>query len=131
MPIPSPELSVTTSLIDQAQKVLDGAIGELRDHGGVDKNQGFAYDLAHASSAIAAARACVAYAKKGDTEAQLVTAFLAMALADLAARVLGSRGTLGSVGRLVRSLPELRRHLPRCRLSGLARRNSGTSTPRT
>jgi (2S)-methylsuccinyl-CoA dehydrogenase len=83
------DLDLATSLVDQAQSVIDAALVELRARGGVDNNQSLAYDLAHAASAIATARSCLSYAVKGDVEARLVAAFLAIALSDLAARVLG------------------------------------------
>jgi (2S)-methylsuccinyl-CoA dehydrogenase len=97
MPAPPLDLDVAASLIDQAQSVIDAALKELLARGGVDDNQLFAYDLAHAASALATARSSLAYAAKGDVEAQLFAAFLAIALSDLATRVLG-REALWGVG---------------------------------
>src|SRR5665213_2216763 len=90
------DLDVAASLIDQAQSVIDVAVGELRARGGVDENQSLAYDLAHAASAVATARSCLNYAAMGDDEAKLVAAFLAIALSDLASRVLGREDYWGT-----------------------------------
>jgi len=88
-------LTVASELIDQAQAVIDGALRELAGHGGIDKQQTLAYDIAHTSSAVATARACLSYAAKGPTEASLSAAFLALALSDLATRVLGRENLWG------------------------------------
>jgi (2S)-methylsuccinyl-CoA dehydrogenase len=76
-------------LIEQAQSIVDGALQELAARGGIDAQQTLAYDIAHAASAVATARACLDYAQHGVLETQLVEAFVALALSDLAARVLG------------------------------------------
>lgn len=85
----SPNDATTDELIERAQHVLDRAIASLGRRGGPDANQALAYDIAHASSAIATARSCRSYAARGELEARLVAAFLAIALSDLAGRVLG------------------------------------------
>jgi len=89
MPTTSRDLNAASLLIEQAQRIIDGAIKELARTGGIDKNETLAYDIAHASSAIATARACLSYAAHGDTEADLTLAFLALAFSDLAQRMLG------------------------------------------
>src|SRR5665213_2007645 len=94
MPSPS-TLDVASELIDQAQRVIDGAVRQLKDRGGPDQEQSLAYDVAHAASAIATARACLSYAQKGATEAALASAFLGLALADLCERVLGREALWG------------------------------------
>jgi (2S)-methylsuccinyl-CoA dehydrogenase len=93
----SPPLSLTTAseLVDRAHEVIDAAVRQLRDRGGVDANQSLAYDVAHAASALATAESSLNYFSRGDTEAQLVAAFLAFALSDLAARVLGRESLWG------------------------------------
>jgi (2S)-methylsuccinyl-CoA dehydrogenase len=85
------ELSLThvAELISQAQLIVDNGLDRLALNGGIDANQTFAYDLSHAASAIATARANLDYAAKGSLEATLSAAFLAQALTDLAGRVLG------------------------------------------
>jgi (2S)-methylsuccinyl-CoA dehydrogenase len=89
MPAPPLDLAHASELLDRAQAVIDGALVALRDSGGIDTHQSLAYDVAHAASALATARASMAYAAKGETESELVAAFLAIALSDLATRVLG------------------------------------------
>jgi (2S)-methylsuccinyl-CoA dehydrogenase len=82
-------------LVSAARSVIDGAIAQISARGGVDANQSLAYDLAHAASAVATARACLSYAESGPDESALVAAFLASALSDLATRVLGREATWG------------------------------------
>jgi len=89
MSTPASTTAPAAQLIDRAQTIIDNAVKELANRGGIDANQSLAYDLAHAASAIATARACLAYALKGDLESRLTDAFLALALGDLAARILG------------------------------------------
>jgi (2S)-methylsuccinyl-CoA dehydrogenase len=86
---PPLDLVHAAELVDQAQSVIDAAVVALRDSGGIDAHQTLAYDVAHAASAIATARASLVYAARGDVESQLVAAFLAIALSDLATRILG------------------------------------------
>jgi (2S)-methylsuccinyl-CoA dehydrogenase len=89
MPKPALDIDVATELIERAESVIQGALKELVARGGIDANESFAYDLAHAASALATARASLDYAKQGDEESSLVAAFLALALSDLASSVLG------------------------------------------
>src|ERR1700732_3628706 len=95
MSTPALDLDVATALIDQGDDVLTGALRELAKRGGVDANETLAYDLAHAASALATARSCLAYAAKGEVEAQLVAAFLAIVFSDLATRALGREESWG------------------------------------
>ena len=85
----SPSEVTTDELFERAQHVLDGAIASLRRRGGPEHHQALAYDIAHAASALATARSCRSYATRGALEERLVAAFLGLALADLAGRVLG------------------------------------------
>src|ERR1700722_12222058 len=89
MPAPPLDLADASGLLDLDQAVIDGALVALRDGGGIDAHQSVAYDLAHAASALATARASLHYAAQGEVESNLVAAFLALALSDLATRVLG------------------------------------------
>ena len=81
-------------LVDQAQRIVDGALRQLKERG-PDVDQSLAYDVAHAASAVATARAGVAYARHGAVESNLAAAFLALAFADLANRVLGHEARWG------------------------------------
>jgi len=97
MAAPALDLAVAADLIARADAIVEGALRELAARGGVDENESLAYDAAHAASALATARSVLVYATKGQDEANLVAAFLAIALSDLAARVLG-RESLWRVG---------------------------------
>ncbi|HEV3266974.1 MAG TPA: acyl-CoA dehydrogenase family protein, partial [Acidimicrobiales bacterium] len=95
MSTPVLDLDVAAALIDQGDVVVTGAFRELAKRGGVDANETLAYDLAHAASALAIARSCLTYAAKGDVEAHLVAAFLAIVFSDLATRSLGREESWG------------------------------------
>ncbi len=89
MSAPAPLSPNPAELIDRAQSIVDGALRQLAARGGIDEQQTLAYDLAHAASALATARAGLDYAEFGHDESRLAHAFLALALSDLATRVLG------------------------------------------
>jgi (2S)-methylsuccinyl-CoA dehydrogenase len=89
MPTPPLDLDVATDLVEQAQRVIDSAVQELKKLGGPDQYQSLAYDIAHGASAVATARAAMVYGAKGDDESKLAAAFLALVLGDVASRVLG------------------------------------------
>ena len=93
---PPLDLEDASELIERAQSVIEGALVSLKRGGGVDARQTLAYDVAHAASALATARASLAYAARGEDESRLVAAFLAIALSDLATRILG-RETIWAV----------------------------------
>jgi (2S)-methylsuccinyl-CoA dehydrogenase len=95
MPAPPLDTANAAHLVASAQSVIDGGISQLAARGGVDANQSLAYDLAHAASALATARSALTYAVTGPDEAALVAAFLAIALSDLATRVLGREAAWG------------------------------------
>ena len=95
MPTPPLDLDHAHDLVAKAQAVIDSGLRQLVERGGVDANQTLAYDLAHAASSVATARACLGYAAKGDVESRLVAAFMAVALSDLATRLLGREGHWG------------------------------------
>jgi len=86
---PPLDLINAAELVERAQSVIDGALISLKHGGGVDAHQSLAYDVAHAASALATARASLAYAAQGEVESNLVAAFLAIALSDFATRILG------------------------------------------
>jgi (2S)-methylsuccinyl-CoA dehydrogenase len=89
MPAPDPDLKGASELLASAEQVITRALTNLKALGGPDAHQTLAYDIAHAASALATARAGLAYGAKGDVEAKLASAFLALALSDVASRVLG------------------------------------------
>lgn len=86
---PPPSAETLTELVNGAGDVIAGAVEELVQRGGVERNQSLAYDVAHAASAVAAARSALAYAGHGDDEAELTAVFIALVLSDLGARISG------------------------------------------
>ncbi len=86
------DLERAAAAVDYAQGVIDHAATRLGDLGGPDAAQSLAYDVAHAASALATARATLEYGAHGPTEAALAQAFCGLALGDLAQRVLGREG---------------------------------------
>jgi (2S)-methylsuccinyl-CoA dehydrogenase len=89
MPSPTLDLQAAGELVSSADQVITSALKELKARGGPDVHQTLAYDIAHAASALATARAGLDYGTHGDVEADLAAAFLALALGDVASRVLG------------------------------------------
>src|SRR5487761_2466929 len=89
-------LASASALVARAQAMVDHALGELAASGGPERAQSLAYDLAHAASALATARAALAYGEAGPTEARLASAFTGLALSDLAGRVLGREALWGA-----------------------------------
>ena len=51
------DLSAAAEAVALADEVIGAAVRHLNDHGGPDANQVLAYDVAHAASAAATARA--------------------------------------------------------------------------
>jgi (2S)-methylsuccinyl-CoA dehydrogenase len=75
--------TATHSLARQVEQ--DGKIPAER----FDDHQVVAYDLAHAASAVAGSRVMLEYAQHGELEAQLAYVYVADAIADVAARLVG------------------------------------------
>jgi (2S)-methylsuccinyl-CoA dehydrogenase len=71
--------------------VVDGRIDVDR----LDRHQVLGYDLAHAASAIEGCRVMLRYAEHGEYESMLARAFVADALAELQAKVVGREATWG------------------------------------
>jgi (2S)-methylsuccinyl-CoA dehydrogenase len=90
-----PDLSAAADAVGLADGVIGTAVRHLNDTGGPDANQVFAYDLAHAASAAATARALLDYGAKGDTEARLACAFVADMVHDLITRLAGREHVWG------------------------------------
>ncbi|HEY3671779.1 MAG TPA: acyl-CoA dehydrogenase family protein [Acidimicrobiia bacterium] len=77
----------------------------------LDDHQVLAYDLAHAASAVEAARVMLAYAEYGEVESLLARAFVADAVADLGARLLGREAVWGvDASLLADALPFVEAH---------------------
>ena len=75
--------------------MIGAAVRHLNETGGPDANQVLAYDLAHAASAAATARALLDYGAKGDTEARIACAFAADMVHDLITRLAGREQVWG------------------------------------
>jgi (2S)-methylsuccinyl-CoA dehydrogenase len=91
----APDLSAAADAVALADGVIGTAVRHLNDTGGPDANQVFAYDLAHAASAAATARALLDYGAKGDLEARLTCAFVADMVHDLITRLAGREHVWG------------------------------------
>jgi (2S)-methylsuccinyl-CoA dehydrogenase len=100
----SDQRSAADTAIDAAATVVDAAVTNLAEMSRqdnkisverLDRHQVVAYDLAHAASAIEASRVMADYGEHGDFERMLAHAFIADAIADVGARVLGRDAAWG------------------------------------
>src|SRR3954470_16313102 len=91
-----PDLSAAATAVDLAQTVVHDGIAALAAAGSIDDNQVLAYALAHAAAAVETARTLLDYGAKGDVEARLTCAFVADAVAELAAKVFGREAQWGA-----------------------------------
>jgi (2S)-methylsuccinyl-CoA dehydrogenase len=89
------DLSAAADAVALADGVIGAAVRHLNDNGGPEAHQVLAYDLAHAASAAATARALLDYGAKGDTEARIACAFAADMVHDLITRLAGREKTWG------------------------------------
>jgi (2S)-methylsuccinyl-CoA dehydrogenase len=92
---PTPDLASATAAVEVASDVVRDAAERLVRSGDPDADQVVAYDLAHAAAAVETAKASLVYGSKGRDEAALAGAFVADALGDLAARVVGREAAFG------------------------------------
>jgi (2S)-methylsuccinyl-CoA dehydrogenase len=95
--------------VDRASAVVAAAVANLANASleagklsvaRLDEQQVVAYDLAHAAAAVEAARVMHAYAEHGELESMLASAFIADAVGDIVARLVG-REALWSVDPVV------------------------------
>jgi (2S)-methylsuccinyl-CoA dehydrogenase len=93
----TPDLGALKAAVAAADELIGRAAAHLGAEGpdSVDANQVVAYDLAHGAAGVAVARAALNYGARGDTEAALACAFVADALYDLMAKVLGREAQWG------------------------------------
>ena len=89
------DLSAAAEAVAVADGVIGAAVRHLNESGGPDANQVLAYDLAHAASGAATARALLDYGAKGDTEARIACAFAADMVHDLITRLAGREQVWG------------------------------------
>jgi (2S)-methylsuccinyl-CoA dehydrogenase len=114
------QLPATAAAIDCAAEVIDAATRHLAHASTVDgrisvaqldQHQVLAYDLAHAASALEGCRVMLGYAEQGEVESMLARAFIADAVADLGARLIGRDATWGvDGGSLAAALPFVEAH---------------------
>ncbi|HLH28258.1 MAG TPA: acyl-CoA dehydrogenase family protein, partial [Acidimicrobiales bacterium] len=90
-----PDLTRAAEALSAARRVVDAGIDALSAAGGPDRQQVVAYDLAHAAAAVRTAEAALAYGSHGTVEATIACAFVADAVADLAARTVGRSAAWG------------------------------------
>jgi (2S)-methylsuccinyl-CoA dehydrogenase len=113
-------LEAAAAAVDDAAMLIDTAVGNLAracDDGGdvsvakLDEHQVLAYDLAHAASGLQGCRVMLDYAQHGEYESMLARAFIADAIWDVAARVMGREATWGvDAGDVMASLPFVESH---------------------
>jgi (2S)-methylsuccinyl-CoA dehydrogenase len=98
------QLPAAAAAIDAAAEIVTAATEHLARESRVDgritvdaldQHQVLAYDLAHAASAIEGCRVMLAYGEQGEVESMLARAFIADAIAELGARLLGRESTWG------------------------------------
>src|SRR6476469_10134062 len=92
----SPALSAAAATIDLASQVVTAATAALAAAGSIDDNQVLAYDLAHAAAAVETARTLLVYGGKGEAEARITCAFVADAIAELVAQLVGREKLWGT-----------------------------------
>jgi (2S)-methylsuccinyl-CoA dehydrogenase len=94
-PLPSPDLAAAGQAVVLAQSVIEAGVAAMAAAGGPDEAEVLAYDVAHAAAGVRTAEAALAYGTQGDTEARIACAFVADAVVDLAARIVGRAGEWG------------------------------------
>jgi len=81
--------------VDAMQTIVRGALDTIAELP-PDEHQLVAYDIAHAASAVAAARSLIAFAAHGSVERLLATAFMADVAHDLSSRMAGRSRSWGA-----------------------------------
>ena len=89
------DLDAAADVVALADRVVSTGVAHLGAHGGPDAMQTVAYDVAHAASAVATAKALLPYATLGATEAAITCAFIADAVHDLITRIAGRESLWG------------------------------------
>ena len=92
--VSSPDLVAASAAIDLARGVVAAATSRLAEVG-IDDHQALAYDVAHAASAVEMSSGLLDYWAKGDVEGRIACAFVADAVADLAAKTYGREADWG------------------------------------
>jgi (2S)-methylsuccinyl-CoA dehydrogenase len=135
------QLDAAAAAVDRAADVVATATRTLAREsvddgrvsvGKLDRHQVLAYDLAHAASAVEGCRVMLAYGELGELESLLARAFVADAISELGARMLGRDGIWGvEAGELSAALPFVEAHRSPQFLEALAARlPAGGTGPR-
>jgi (2S)-methylsuccinyl-CoA dehydrogenase len=94
--IPPADLPGAKAALGLANDVVDRGGRALAQTGSIDDHQVMAYDLAHAAAAVGTGQAMLSYGEKGEVEAAMACAFVADAVADLAAKIYGREAEWGA-----------------------------------
>jgi len=123
-------LRAASASVDVAQTVVDTAVRALARRSSengrlsvalLDQHQVVAYDLAHAAAAVEGSRVMCRYGEHGEVESMLARAYVADAIADIGARMMG-RGAVWEVDpdALADAMPFVAEHRAPAFLAGLA-----------
>ncbi len=122
-------LSQARAAVDAAGVVVTTASEQLADVATegdrisvarLDEHQVLAYDLAHSAAAVEGSRVMLDYAQHGEIESLLARAYIADAVSELAARLVGRASTWGSgLGALDAAMPFVEEHRSPAFLAGL------------
>lgn len=93
--LPVADLDSAAAVVERGGAIVGELTSSVSRNGGPDAAQQLAYDLAHCASAVATAKAMLAYGAKGPIEAALTCAFVADVGRDLAARAFGREAVWG------------------------------------
>ncbi len=131
-------LTAGGAAVDLAADVVAGAARHLAAASGrdgrisvaeLDRHQVVAYDLAHAASAVEGCRVMLDYGGHGELESMLARAFIADAVADVAARLIARDEVWGVEGNLLApAAPFLAAHRSPQFLESLAEQVAGHGT---
>src|SRR3954471_10596385 len=89
LPMDVPDLAQARTVVGLADQAIAQAVRRLGELGGPDRQQVFAYDLAHAAAGVATATAMLDYGEHGDAEAALTCGVVADAVHDLVSKLIG------------------------------------------
>ena len=91
----APDLQAAADSLAIGISIIDRATAHAASTPGIDDQQTFLYDLAHAASAIEISRSLLDYGAKGDVEGKIACAFIADALAELQTKLFGQEESWG------------------------------------
>jgi len=114
------QLAIAGAAVARATEVVDTATATLARGAStdgrlsvekLDAHQMLAYDLAHAASALEGCRVMLTYGEHGEIQSKLARVFIADAIADIGARLIGRDGVWGTdSSELTAALPFVESH---------------------